>query len=58
MSSRARGEDGEAARLRLDSAGQEIAAAWQYYDHMVINEDLQQAVEEIIQIISEDKESE
>ncbi len=53
MSGRARGEDGETARRRLDNAGQEIAAAWQYYDHMVINEDLQQAVEEIVQIIEE-----
>lgn len=53
MTGRARGEDGETARRRLDNAGQEIAAAWQYYDHMVINADLQQAVEEIIQIIQE-----
>jgi guanylate kinase len=53
MVGRARGEDGEAARKRLDNAGQEIAAAWQYYEHMVINADLQQAVDEIVQIIEE-----
>ena len=58
MTGRARGEDGEAARRRLDNAGQEIAAAWQYYDHMVINAELQQAVEEIIQIIQEHEDSE
>ena len=51
MSNRARGEDNETARRRLDGAGQEMAAAWQYYGHMVINADVQQAVEEIIQII-------
>jgi guanylate kinase len=54
MTDRARGEEGEVARQRLDSASQEIAAAWQYYHHMVINADLQQAVEEIIQIIEEE----
>jgi guanylate kinase len=54
MTDRARGEEGEVARQRLDSASQEIAAAWQYYHHMVINADLQQAVKEIIQIIEEE----
>ncbi len=47
-----RGREGaEAAEERLDGAGTEIAAAWQYYEHMVINEDLQQAVNECEQII-------
>ncbi len=47
-----RGREGsEAAEERLDGAGAEIAAAWQYYKHMVINEDLQQAVSECVQII-------
>ncbi len=47
-----RGREGsEAAEERLDGAGAEIAAAWQYYKHMVINEDLQQAVNECVQII-------
>ena len=32
-------------------ASGEIAAAWQYYKHMVINDDLQQAVDEVIEII-------
>jgi len=41
----------EVAEQRLDEAGSEIAAAWQYYEHMVINEDLQQAVKECMQII-------
>ncbi len=51
MGKRGRGEDSEAARRRLSGASREIAAAWQYYDHMVINERLEQAVEEIIKII-------
>ena len=41
----------EAAQERLSEASAEIAAAWQYYEHMVINEDLQQAVNECVQII-------
>lgn len=49
-----RGRDaGEATEERLNGAGAEIAAAWQYYKHMVINEDLQQAVDECVQIIEQ-----
>jgi guanylate kinase len=44
-------EDAEQAQERLDEADDEIAAAWQYYKHMVINDDLEQAVKEVIQII-------
>jgi len=44
-------ESGEVAARRLGGAAGEIAAAWQYYDHMVINDDLEQAIREIIQII-------
>ena len=44
-------EDGETANFRLNGASNEIAAAWQYYDNMVINDDLEQAVNEVIQII-------
>jgi len=44
-------EAGEIAEERLNGANAEIAAAWQYYKHMVINEDLQQAVNECVQII-------
>ena len=44
-------EDLEAAEERLNGAGTEIAAAWQHYEHMVINDDLTQAVNEVIQII-------
>lgn len=50
MNNRGR-EDAEVAEKRLGLAGTEIAAAWQYYEHMVVNEDLQQAVDECIQII-------
>lgn len=54
MNNRGR-EDGEAAEERLNGASREIAAAWQYYKHMVINEDLQQAVNECVQIIENAK---
>ncbi|MHC4170991.1 MAG: guanylate kinase [Planctomycetota bacterium] len=51
-----RGRDaGEAAEERLNGASAEIAAAWQHYKHMVINEDLQQAVDECVQIIEHAK---
>jgi guanylate kinase len=47
-----RGRDsGEVAEERLNGASAEIAAAWQHYKYMVINEDLQQAVDECVQII-------
>lgn len=44
-------EAGEVAEERLNGASAEIAAAWQHYKHMVINEDLKQAVKECVQII-------
>ena len=50
MSLRNRGGT-ETAEERLNGASDEIAAAWQYYKHMVINDDLKQAVSEVIQII-------
>jgi guanylate kinase len=46
-------ESEEAARRRLGGASSEIAAAWQYYDHMVINDDLEQAIREVMQIVKE-----
>ena len=53
-----RGREGaDEAGERLNGADTEIAAAWQYYKHMVINDDLQQAVNECVQII-ESNESE
>jgi guanylate kinase len=48
-------EAGEVAEERLNGASAEIAAAWQHYEHMVINEDLQQAVNECVQIIENTK---
>ncbi|MHC4062784.1 MAG: guanylate kinase [Planctomycetota bacterium] len=44
-------EDAQAAAQRLGGASAEIAAAWQYYQHMVINDELEQAVKEVVQII-------
>ena len=52
MKHRGRG-DIETSQERLDEAGTEIAAAWQYYENMVINDDLQQAVSEVVQIIQQ-----
>ena len=54
MSKRGREETGSAER-RLDEASNEIAAAWQFYEHMVINDELEQAVNEVIQIIQTEK---
>jgi len=49
-----RGREGmEAAEERLEGAGTEFAAAWQYYEHMVVNDDLEHAVKEVIQIIKQ-----
>jgi len=41
----------EAAKDRLNGADIEIAAGWRFYEHMVINEDLEQAINEVIKII-------
>jgi guanylate kinase len=46
-------EDLEAAEDRLNGASGEIAAAWQYYKHMVINDNFQQAVNEVVEIIEQ-----
>ncbi len=46
-------EDLQSAEERLEGASGEIAAAWQYYKHMVINDDLQQAVNEVVEIIQQ-----
>ena len=47
-------EDSERAEERLELADDEMAAAWQYYNNMVINDKLDQAVREVVQIIQED----
>jgi len=52
MNNRGR-EAADAAEKRLNGASDEIAAAWQYYKHMIINEDLQQAIDECVQIIED-----
>jgi len=44
-------DDTQTAEERLDGASSEIAAAWQYYDNMVINDNLEQAINELVQII-------
>lgn len=49
-------EDAQAAKIRLEGANGEIAAAWRYYNNMVINDDLAQAVGEVAQIMGLTKE--
>lgn len=44
-------DDSEVQKRRLDQAGIEIAAGWRDYKHMVINDNLRQAVDEVIGII-------
>jgi guanylate kinase len=51
MDGRQRGEDDESRKKRLQGAGEETAKAWQHYDNMVINDDLETAINEIIDII-------
>ncbi len=51
MERRGRGEDEDTRRRRLAEAGQETAQAMRFYDHMVINDNLEQAVQDVIQII-------
>jgi len=51
MDTRGRGQ-AENPEKRLDYAGSEIAAGWQYYEHMVINDNFEQAVGEVVDIIS------
>ena len=53
INGRGRGEDEKTKKRRLETASREVAAAWQHYDHMVINDDLGQAVQEVIDIIDE-----
>ncbi len=51
MNGRGRGEDDSAKKRRLETASREIASAWQHYDHLVVNDDLGQAVKEVIDAI-------
>jgi guanylate kinase len=46
-------EEMGAAEERLEGANTEFAAARQYYEYMVVNDDLEQAVKEVIQIIEQ-----
>ncbi len=50
MEKRAR-DDGEDNEKRLEQASREIAQAWQYFKNMVVNDDLEQAVNEVVDII-------
>ena len=46
-------DDKKTVEKRLKCADSEIAVARKYYEHIVVNDDLNRAVEEIIQIIRE-----
>jgi len=51
IAGRARGEDAQTAKRRLDGSNREIAEAQKFYDYEVTNDQLQKAVEEVINII-------
>jgi len=51
INGRARETDDEQLQKRITNASNEIAMAWQHYEHMVINDVLETAVNEIITII-------
>jgi len=51
LSARNRGEDEQARLKRLQRAQEEIAAAAREYKYRVVNDDLNKAIEEVIQII-------
>jgi guanylate kinase len=53
MDGRRRGEDEQNKKRRLQTADKEIAAARQYYDHFVVNDDLASAVQSVIDIIDD-----
>jgi guanylate kinase len=46
-------DSAETVEKRLNGARQEIAAAKQYYNRMVVNEDLERAIDEVIRIITD-----
>ena len=46
-------DDQETTAKRLNQASSEIAAAWQYYEYLVINDDLENAIDEVVQIIEQ-----
>jgi guanylate kinase len=52
LNNRGRDTD-EVAQIRLEKASNEIAEAWRCYEHMVINEDLDHAIDEVVQIITQ-----
>jgi len=51
IEARARGEDELTRKKRLDKAEAEIAIAMQHYDHFVVNDVLDKAVQDVIKII-------
>jgi len=54
---RGRGEDAPTRRRRLEEAEREIAEAMRFYDRMVINDDLEEAVAEVVAIVQSQDDS-
>ncbi|NLH15312.1 MAG: guanylate kinase [Phycisphaerae bacterium] len=50
---RKRGEDPETLRRRLDAAEREIEEARGFYTKMIVNDDLEKAVQEVVEAISQ-----
>lgn len=53
MDGRGRDNDKAVRKQRLENASNEIAQAWRHYDHMVINDRLENAIEEVKNVIKE-----
>jgi guanylate kinase len=51
LEGRNRGEDARTIKKRLDKADEEIAAGFKHYDYQVVNDDLEKAIREVINII-------
>ncbi|MBN2512197.1 MAG: guanylate kinase [Sedimentisphaerales bacterium] len=51
LEGRRRGEDDASKKRRLDAAQREIEIARQRYDHLVVNDRLERAIDEVVQLI-------
>ena len=51
LEGRGRGEDEASKKRRIDAAQREIEIAQQRYDHLVVNDQLERAIDEVVQLI-------
>jgi guanylate kinase len=51
LEGRGRGEDEASKKRRLEAAQREIEIARQRYDHLVVNDRLERAIDEVVQLI-------